>query len=152
MNFFRWFRGNTQPEQPLGKPPEAVIRMLERQKSVMRGQQLTNEALSHQTLGNESKCLSLLEQAISECQYAPAMTIKAKSLIATERTPEADKWLRNCLVRLSDTSNASFDMFCRDGLRAEMYEQLGIIQYKWYGKLSASTQVLRDGLGHHRSE
>jgi tetratricopeptide (TPR) repeat protein len=146
MNFFRWFRGNTQPEQPLGKPPEAVIRILERQKAVMRGQQLTNEALSHQNLGNGAKALSLLEQAISGCQYAPAMTIKAKMLIAAEQNAEADKWLRNCLGRLADTSNTSLDMFCREGLRAEMYEQLGIIQFKWYGNFPEALKFFQRGL------
>ena len=146
MDLFRWFRRTSPSKQDLGKPPEAVIRIFERQKAAMRGQQLTNEALSHQTLGNETKALSLLEQAISEFQYAPAMTIKAKALIAAERDAEADRWLRNCLVRLSDTSNTSFDMFCREGLRAEMYEQLGIIQFKWYGNFPEALKFFKIGL------
>jgi len=146
MDLFRWFRRTSPSKQDLGKPPKAVIRIFERQKAAMRGQQLTNEALSHQTLGNEAKALSLLEQAISEFQYAPAMTIKAKALIAAERNAEADRWLRSCLVRLADTSNASLDMFCREGLRAEMYEQLGIIQFKWYGNFPEALKFFQRGL------
>jgi hypothetical protein len=146
MEIFRWLWQIGKPPRPKQQLPEAVIRVFENQKAMLRGQQLTDEALSHQALGNSTRALTLLEQALSECRYAPAMTVKAKLLVDNERTPDADKWLRSCLDRLANDVDPHLEMFCRNGLRIEMHELLGKIQFRYYGEFSEALRFFQTGL------
>lgn len=146
MDFFRWFRRTTTSGVPVPRPDVPVARLFENQKRAMRGRQLTDEALSHQTLGNASKALSLVNEAISECGYAPAMTVKAKLLIDTNEVQAADRWIRECLVRLADTSANYLDTYCRDALRIELHEELGVVHFTKYGNFQDGLRFLNAGL------
>jgi hypothetical protein len=146
MDIFRWFRHNKQPATLNKEVRGAMGRMFEREKEFQRGKQLTNEAISHGTLGNNAKALSLIDDAILQHRYAPAMTVKAKLLIAADRSREADEWLRNCLVRLANKSETQFDGFPKGALMVEMYEQLGVIQFRSYGNLPEAVKLFQMGL------
>jgi hypothetical protein len=146
MDLFRWLRRNKQPATLNQEVPRGMVRMFEREKEFQRGKQLTNEAISHGTLGNTAKALSLIDDAILQHRYAPAMTVKAKLLIAADRSREADEWLRNCFVRLANKSETKFDGFPKDVLMVEMYEQLGVIQFRSYGNLPDAVKLFQMGL------
>jgi hypothetical protein len=143
MDLFRWFRRTKQHPHPLGKPPKEVLRLFDRHREVLRGQQLTNEAISHNTLGNTAKALELIDEALSRHAYAPAMTVKAKMLIHAEQPYQAEQWLRGCMVALDD---ARFDHFPKDGLRIEIYEQLGVVQFRSYGNLPEAVRLFQMAL------
>jgi len=146
MDLFRWLRHNKQPATLNKEVRGAMVRMFEREKEFQRGKQLTNEAISHGTLGNKAKALSLIDDAILQHRYAPAMTVKAKLLIAADRSRDADRWLRNCLVRLANKSETQFDGFPKGDLMVEMYEQLGVIQFRSYGNLPEAVKLFQMGL------
>lgn len=142
MNFFDLFK----KKKLVAQFPKELISIFEKQKKLLTGQQITNDALSHQALGNKEKALSLLDSAISQYSYAPAITVKAKMLIADNRNPEAIKWLNHYIKRIEANTENNFPEFPLKELSVEMYEQLGVIYFESYGKFSKAIEYFQKAL------
>jgi tetratricopeptide (TPR) repeat protein len=145
MKLFRWFFPAKPPASSGANVPAAVARIFDRQHEIMRGQQLTNDAISHQALGNTSKALVLVDKAVTQYRYAPAMTVKAKILVADNRIREAESWLHRCIAQLADKNLAHYDIF-RNSLEVELFEQLGVIFFRSYGDLRQAVKYFLMGL------
>ena len=145
MGFFDLFR-NKKPDQAKGTYPKAMEPIFERESCILHGQRITNDAISHKALGNAEKAIALLDSAISQYGYAPAMTIKAKMLIAEDRDLEAIQWLNKCIVRIEANTEGNFGWFPVGVLMGEMCEQLGVIYFESYGNFARAIEYFQKAL------
>jgi tetratricopeptide (TPR) repeat protein len=116
MGFFNFFKKKEKA------PPKEVRLVFEKMKRQMEGRKLADQAISYRNVGNYDKAFSLLEMALVDFGYKPAITLIGTTKVLQGDIEGAIEWFSDQLNTLREDGDYPV---------MEIYANLGSIYNKY---------------------
>jgi tetratricopeptide (TPR) repeat protein len=148
MGLFQFFKKKEKA------PPKETQNLIIQMSRNLEGQKLVNEAISYRNLGNFDKAFSLLEKALFEFTYTPAVTLIGTTMVLKGDIDHATQWFLEMIQSFSNKGNPSelrkaldvIDPTLGDGLLIELYANIGSIYNKYRKDYCKALQMYEKAL------